>query len=82
VVQEQAEATNGPAWQRMESLELLADRLHTIVTALDLSFQGYGQTPVFQTPPIGHADLKTKDTSAPPKKGPADKAPAQQPQFQ
>lgn len=82
VVEESAKGSNGKAWQHMKSLELLADRLRTVVTALELSLKGYGQTPAFQGKPTTTADLKTQDTQAAPPKSQADAPPPTQPNFQ
>ena len=80
--EEFAQQTQAQAWQRLKSLELVADRLRSIVVALDLSFQNYGTIPAFQGKPTTTTDLKMQNPQAPPPKGPADQAPAVTSQFQ
>jgi hypothetical protein len=82
VIQEHAQQTEGKAWTRLKSLQLVSDRLRMIAVALDLSLKGYGQIPSFQTPAIGKADLKMQDTQAAPQKlKAADRLPTNTPAF-
>ncbi len=82
VVEEHAIGINGKAWQRMKSLQRLGEQLRMVVTALELSLKGYGQTPAFPSKPTSTADLKMQDTQAAPPKSQADAPPPTQPNFQ
>lgn len=82
--EERAKATDdGKAWIRHQSLIEVAERLEQLATAVDLQLSNYGQVPSFPGIQTRETDMAYTDQTAPPKKNPsADKAPAQQPQFQ
>lgn len=83
VIHEHAQQTEGAHWHRLQTLQFLSERLTLLANSLEYRLKNYGIEPTFPTPPLGKADLKMQDQTAPPKKSPAtDKPPAQQPQFQ
>ncbi len=75
VVEEYSEANNGKAWQRLKTLELVADKLRTLTTALDLSLQNFGTMPTFPSTPTTSADLKMQNPQQAPPKSSADVPP-------
>lgn len=74
--EEHAQQTEGKAWTRQQSLQLVSDRLTMIAVALDLNLKGYGTIPVFERKTVRHVDLKQMNPHTPPDKGPADEPPA------
>lgn len=82
VIQEHAQQTEGKAWTRLKSLELVSDRLNMIAVGLDLSLKNYGTLPVLEGKPVRHVDLKQVNPHTPPDKGPADAPPSGGMQFQ
>lgn len=76
VIQEHAQQTEGRAWTRLESLQLVSDRLTMIAVGLDLSLKNYGTLPVLEGKPVRHVDLKQVNPQDPPDNGPADQLPA------
>ena len=82
VVTENLQLKEGVRWQRLQTLEFVADRLATIATALDLSLKGYGKVPAFEGRETRTSDLELKNTQEPPSKGPADQPPTTTSRFQ
>lgn len=74
--EEHAQQSEGQAWTRLKTLELVADRLSTVATALDLSLKGFGQIPSFQGQPTKTSDLKMQNPQQAPPKGAGDQPPA------
>ena len=75
VRRENAEATKTQEWQRLKSLEYVAERLAVLTTTVNLNLQNYGTTPTYPKPQVPHADFKMQDTQ----KGPGKSASADKP---
>jgi len=74
---------DGKRWNQMETLIWVAERLEQLWAVADTQLSRYDTLPAFDPKTTTHhVDLGLKDQTAPPVKGPADKAPPQQQQFQ
>jgi len=62
------EAKEPTKWARLETLKRAAEWLMLLGSAISLAMENYGKLPTFPTPPVGKADLKMKDQTAPPAK--------------
>lgn len=72
---EYLEKTRPQQVQRLATLKRAAEWFQLLWHAIELQMANFGKIPNFKTPPNGTMDLGLKDTTTPPKKSAADKAP-------